>query len=115
MTFKMTHLDFTQVYPFVCEATDESDFENRMVTVSVVVINEMNERLDRSGICSPFKLVEIIDQFNAEVNVIVENINKTEIVDNQKGIDKDYVLRLIEEFSDFTWQKYCYAKLYYLN
>jgi len=105
-----TKVAYNKLYEFACKAESNEDFVERMHIVSTVIIEELANRLEKANVIVPPMLLDVIDPMNEEVYTLVDNINSTEITEDQHQIQQPLLIRLIHVYHPKMFKDYQYAK-----
>lgn len=103
-------LEYQNLYTFISESESEKDFIERSELMSIVIVNELAERLARVHALFPVQLITPIDKMNEEILALVANINMSRFVENQPEILNPLLLRLMQVNNAKLFHDYINAK-----
>jgi hypothetical protein len=103
-------IEYDNLYTFIMYSESEIDFIERSQIVSVVIINELANRISKVNAMFPIQLVGLIDKMNEEVLCLTTNINQSKVIDNQPPIMNPLLLRLIQVNNSKLFHDYINAK-----
>lgn len=112
---------YDDLYSFALGSSSIDEFVSRMQVSSAVIVFELAKRIGDldlglgTALYYPLRYVKLIDQMNEEIVCLVENINSTDIVDGQRKIKNNLLIRLIEMNHPKLHEHYMLSKKAILN
>jgi predicted transglutaminase-like cysteine proteinase len=102
-------LETLSLLEFMFQSKNETDFCVRVGQMCGVISLEFHLRV-QDEVKFDFHLVKIVDEINADVNTLVESLNRIKIVEEQPKLPKYLFIEIIKtHFKDFH-DKYQYYK-----